>query len=128
MTAHVVTSYCKSLGCIVARYSFGTKNTVGVEVSCETCLQELFPYWGSTDQIRPEHGLKKLAGLLSAKIRSTVGRIIREIFWSETVSCFYARLSLRKAAQASLHAVAALSWVTTRICKPAAHTTSKAAV
>ena len=79
-----------SLVLIVARYGFGTKNTVRVEVCCETCLQDVFPYWGSTDQIRPEYGLEKLAGLLNAKIRSTIGRIIRENFSSETVSCFYA--------------------------------------
>ena len=37
----------------------------------------------------PEYGLKTLAGLLSAKIRSTVGLTIRRNFSSETVSCFY---------------------------------------
>ena len=59
---------------IVARYGLNTSNTISVELCCETSLQDLSPYLGSTGRMRSTYAFKILEKLLVSNTRTTVGR------------------------------------------------------
>jgi len=62
------------------------KHTVAVELCCETAVQDLNPWWGSTCRTRPKHVLEIAKELFFAILRTTFGRIVRPILEKGSVT------------------------------------------